>query len=368
MSRILITCPLALPHVGGVEILVHQEIQALVGLGHDVTLVTSSIGGKGETPVYPDAVRVIRVPASDWPRKRFGLYVPLFSPRLLPILIEEVRKADVVHGHSWMGPNTVLALVLAAWYGKRAILTEHNGIQPRKSTLASLVTHLAAETAGRLCVLLADRCVAYNGRIIRQLVKLGRRKLKVAFVPYTVDGNLFYSPSPEQRKAAREKLGWPEDRKKVLFVGRFVREKGIPLLLEAVDPACYDIVFCGAGDVCILGKVPRDGVEYLPPRPQRELVPLYHAADLLILPSYVEGFPLVAREALACGLPVVLGYDEGYEPYRGLPGLRFCPLTVEGVQLAIRETLNSPPMGVYRAPIGFPTTPGEWIMHVFDFK
>jgi glycosyltransferase involved in cell wall biosynthesis len=36
---------------------------------------------------------------------------------------------------------------------------------------------------------------------------------------------------------------------------------------------------------------------------------LYRAADLLVLPSVGEGFPLVVQESMACGTPALVGQD-----------------------------------------------------------
>src|SRR5438132_170642 len=159
-----------------------------------------------------------------------------------------------------------------------------------------------------------------NSRVLGVMEHLAGSKRKSLFLPYPVDTSLFRPPTAGERRAARQRLGWPEGRQKVLFVGRLIPDKGVLLLLQAVD-GTYDIAFCGPGDPAILGHVPRAGVEYLTPRPQSELVSLYHAADLLVLPSAREGFPLVVREALACGLKAVLAYEPGYEPYSRLPGL-----------------------------------------------
>jgi glycosyltransferase involved in cell wall biosynthesis len=67
---------------------------------------------------------------------------------------------------------------------------------------------------------------------------------------------------------------------------------------------------------CVIGQGPEQpqawglpNVRVLSPMPQAELASWYHAADLLILPSEGEGFPLVVQEAMACGLPACITAD-----------------------------------------------------------
>ena len=355
--RVLVVSHYALPHVGGVENLVDLEIRGLAAAGHDVTLVTSDGTGAGHTPAYPAAVTTIRVKASHVLERR-GIPYPLFGPSLLSVLRREVRRADVVHAHGFMFQNSALALLVSRACGVPCVLTDHGGIQKFGSRAATLLARLGAESVGRMSATLATRVVTYNERIRQTLARLGRRR-DVEFIPNAVDAELFFPPTHSQRDAARAALGWEPGRKKVLFVGRLIAAKGVPLLLKCADPS-FDLVFCGPGDASGLGP----GVQYLPPRPQAALRELYHAADALALPAEVrEGFPLVVQEAVACGLPVVLGYDPGFEPYRALPNLFLCRTTVGEVRRAIAAALTADRNESGRA---FFPAPEEWVRRLFD--
>lgn len=70
---------------------------------------------------------------------------------------------------------------------------------------------------------------------------------------------------------------------------------------------------------------------------ERDVVPLYHAADALVLPSVYEGTPNVVCEAMACGLPV-LASAVGDNPRLvedGMNGLLFDPHSPSDVADAI---------------------------------
>lgn len=337
--KIVLVAHHALPHVGGVEVLIDLEVSALAARGDEVVLITSDLGGSGRTPHYPPSVRVIRVPAWHGLERRFRSPYPVFSPRLLVVLVREIATCDLVHAHGFMFMNSALALLVARLLGRPALLTDHGGIQVFRSPLVSVLQRCGAETIGRVSAQLADGLVSYNTRIARLLERFARTQSKSLFLPNPVNRTVFHPPSVEERRAARRKLGWPEGRAKVLFIGRLMPEKGVPLLLQARRPD-FDLVFCGTGDPAILGPLPQDGVEYLPPRPQEEVVELYHAADVCAVPAEVrEGFPLVVQEALSCGLPMVLGYDPGFEPYRQLPGLFLIRPELAELQRALTAAL-----------------------------
>jgi D-inositol-3-phosphate glycosyltransferase len=365
--RILVVSHLALPHVGGVENLVDLEIRGLEAAGHEVVLVTSDGTGAGRIPTYPPTVRTVRVRAWHGPERRLGIPYPVSSPHLLSVLWREVGLADVVHAHGFMFMHSALAVALARLRGKPCVLTDHGGIQRFGSSVATLLARLGAETVGRLSATLATRVVTYNSRIQATLNRLGRRR-DAECVPNPVDQTFFFPPTASERAAARASLGWLDARPRVLFVGRLIPAKGVPLLMSAAGTD-FDLVFCGPGDPTILGPLPRLGVEYLPPRPQDQLRRIYHAADALVLPAEVrEGFPLVVQEAIACGLPVVLGHDPGFSPYRGLPGLVMCDRTPDAVRVAIRQALAA---GVTLARTGkphpaefFPTL-GRWVQILY---
>ena len=119
----------------------------------------------------------------------------------------------------------------------------------------------------------------------------------------------------DERSRQRAMLGLPADADVVGFVGRIVRDKGIGELacawralhdahpraclllvgpLEPEDPAPPDALAALRADdrVRFAGEV-------------RDPAPLYRAMDLVVLPTYREGFPVVPLEAAAMRLPVV---------------------------------------------------------------
>lgn len=364
--RVLVVSHHGLPHVGGVEVLVDAEIQALAAAGHSVVHVTSDLLGQAQAPAYPPGVRVVRVPALHLLEHTARLAYPLFHPKLWRLLEKEVRRADVVHAHGFIFLTSVAALILAKRHKKPTRLTDHGGIMPLRNPLLNFGLELAAKTLGRVTTRRADLLVAYNQRVLHDLETLAGSRRRSLFLPYPVRTDLFHPPTAQRRAALREALGWTDGRPRVLFVGRITADKGVLLLLEALAPE-FELVICGPGDPNILG-LPRPQVQYLPPRPQEEIAKLYQAADLLALPSRPgrEGFPLVVREALACGIKVVMSYEWGYQPYRRLPNLRFAEnLEPAMLRKTLLASLNQP-FDSTPAPVDLCPTQEQWLARLYN--
>ncbi len=73
-----------------------------------------------------------------------------------------------------------------------------------------------------------------------------------------------------------------------------------------------------------------------------ELLPLYYnAADILLFPSYYEGFGLPILESMACGIPVVASNSSSIPEIIGHGGILFDPFDVNGFVKAIYDILTN---------------------------
>ena len=119
----------------------------------------------------------------------------------------------------------------------------------------------------------------------------------------------------ESRERIRRNHGIPSDALLVGFVGRIARDKGMSELAQAWRTLRER--FASLHLLIVAGPDPHDPV---PPEVERQFreddrthlaghvsdtPPFYAAMDVLVLPTYREGFPLTLLEAAAMALPIV---------------------------------------------------------------
>jgi UDP-glucose:(heptosyl)LPS alpha-1,3-glucosyltransferase len=123
---------------------------------------------------------------------------------------------------------------------------------------------------------------------------------------------------PELRERSRAELNVKQDQIALLFAGSGWERKGLLFAIEAMA-LCKDrklrLLVAGRGNerpykttrlrfwrekpVQFLGEV-------------ADLVPIYAAADIFILPTIYDPFSNACLEALACGLPVITSRSNGF--------------------------------------------------------
>ena len=339
--RIVFISHYALPHLGGIEAAIDGLARELAGRGHEVVHVASAAlrdGEHAQTEAAP-GYRVVRIPALNHAEERLGVPYPIFSPKLVPALSRELAGADVVHAHGYLYMGSVAALGLARARRMPAarVLTEHVGRVGYDSPPVDLAERAAAATLGRLSVRLAEAIVTLNEKVRTELAPLaaGRR---LEWIGNGVDPGRYRPAAPEERRALRERLGW-DDRPRALFVGRLVAKKGVALALAAAAESDAELVIVGPGRL----PAAEAGVTFMGPQPQERVAELYRAADVFVLPSRGEGFPVTAQEALASGLPVVLLDDPSYAPYvnGAAAAVRLVAPSAEAIAGAIRSLTES---------------------------
>ena len=329
--RILFVSHFALPHLGGIEFIIDTLARRMTARGHEVAHLAASPPATEETPY-----RVHRMRAWNPLEQPFAIPYPFFAPlQLWREVKKAVDDADVVHAQGMLFASTVLALARAS--RKARVLTEHVGIVPYSNPLVLGLERAATATLGRYSARHAQAIVVQNAVVGEQMRALAPG-VRVEHIDNGVDTVLFRPPEPGERERLRSELGW-DARPKVLFVARLVEKKGPALAAEAARAGGFDLVFVGPGEP------PRNareyGVQSLGEVPKQRVAELYRAADGFLLPSFGEGFPLAAQEAMASGVPAVVGDDPGYAQTLSGAGLaaRQAPLEPQALGRAVNELL-----------------------------
>jgi glycosyltransferase involved in cell wall biosynthesis len=190
-----------------------------------------------------------------------------------------------------------------------------------------------------------------------------------------VDATGRFNPShfgEYDRQQTRAKHGIPADALVVGYVGRIVRDKGLVELATAWRnlrhefPTLHLLI---AGRFEPQDPLPRDIEDLLRGDSRIHLAghvenisSLYAAMDLVILPSYREGFPKVPLEAAAMALPVVATRIPGCVDAvkDGATATLVPPRDAEALAEAIRMYLHDPALRRQHGQVG-----REWVLKNF---
>lgn len=160
-------------------------------------------------------------------------------------------------------------------------------------------------------------------------------------------------PNPYDDKVFRLISGVVRDRD-LVFVGRFVSDKGLPVLLNALTLLAQyglqpHLTVVGAGledqswRQLVLDLGLADRVRFVGPKRGEELAALLNAHRVLVVPSvWNEPFGVVALEGLACGCIVVGSQGGGLSEAIGAAGLTFPNGDAQALAECLETVLSDP--------------------------
>ena len=328
--RLLLAHTSSLPdRMGGSERVVGQLARGLVARGHEVRILVPRLAPSFPASSIIDGVTIQRY------RDPLSSSALAYLPSL--ILARAALRAgarswppDLVHAHhgisglaaAWAGRGPRCYTFYGPWHLEflaevadgRNVPWLKRGTRrlwvPAKARLARALEGAAVRRSERLIVL-----SRFSARQVEEIHPGAGARTTI--IPGGVDLDRF-APAAD-RQAARAALELPEKGPIVFTVRRLVPRMGLEGLLHALThlPGAH-LVIGGTGmlrprleaTAARLGLTER--VRFTGFIADEDLPRFYQAADLVVLPSLaLEGFGLIALEALACGTPVVATPEAG---------------------------------------------------------
>ncbi len=264
-----------------------------------------------------------------------GVIKRLFNMRYLPLwpifmisytisALKQAKKAAVIHSH-WLLSGLV-GTVCSKISGRRHVVTVHGSdinYLPERGVIARIARLVLRHSHKVICV----------SRALEQKVKGIEPRARTVWIPNGIN-DAFY------RK--KEETGAPV---RFLFIGRLIKEKGLPLLLDLFSNKFSDqqLHICGEGEM--LAEVEEAAkrnanITYLGRVPHHEMAAVMEDKHVLLLPSDSEGLPLSVLEAMASSM-VVLATPVGGIPEVIEDGRNGILVERQGFGAAVRDLLDN---------------------------
>jgi len=291
--RVGLVCPYSWDVPGGVQEHIRDLAEALIDLGHTVSVISPADDDAALPGYVVPAGRAVAVPYNgSVARLSFG---PLSANRVRRWIRD--GNFDVLHVHEPAAPSLSL---IACWVFDGPIVATVHGATTRSRALHAAEPMLRSaleKVSGRIAVSEAARTTFVH--------HLGG---DAVLIPNGVTVSRFEKAEPL--------AGWPGEGGAIGFLGRMDEpRKGLSVLLRAfcligAERPGLRLLIAGPGDTGeVAARVPaslRDRVVLLGQVSEAVKVQVYHSVDVFCAPNTGgESFGIVLAEAMAAGAPIV---------------------------------------------------------------
>jgi len=341
MSALLVNMSIDLVTGGGTATRTTQLAKALQKYYDEECIILSTNQGLGMADIKENKdLNVIALPCLN---ERF--YIPYFSWGKLKKI---VSKVDVVHLMSHWTMINVIVYLLARYLKKPYTFCPAGTLHifGRSSFLKRAYNFVV----GKSIIKNASRCIAITELEKSDFLEFNVPDKLITVIPNGIDDNEFY-PNYVYSIDFKKKFGL-QNAAYMLFMGRLNTIKGPDILLKAYAKLSLDfpnihLVFAGPDEGLEeqLGKDIRDlsledRVHLIGFIGGEDKVGAYTGAEFLVVPSRREAMSIVALEAGACGIPVILTTECGFDEVKEV-GCKVVSPLVDNIYSAMSDMLNA---------------------------
>jgi glycosyltransferase involved in cell wall biosynthesis len=240
-----------------------------------------------------------------------------FSWSMIKELKKEIEKSEregynlVFHLHEY---HCLHGLIIATLFKNQKIIAQHHGgswpikhLKESKKKRWFFPFFLLAQIWENVVLKNISCFYALSEEEIKYLKTVAPNS-NIKFQTMGIEDYYFDSMKKE---TARKKVGWPQNKKILLYLGRIIPIKGISYVIDAMEKLRdVELKVIGWGENEFYKKYVQSkglkNVEFLGAFFHKEKLPYLSAADAFILPSSKEGAPVTVMEAMARNVPCIV--------------------------------------------------------------
>lgn len=327
----------------GGNIAAYNLWRVLTGKGHKIDVFTSSSDKKDSIDRCDEIVF-----------HKYGSFLSYRTENLSFRLLYKplIYDVDIVHLQSGISLALLAGFIYSLKKKKPFVITWHGDAIHEHGRYNGFIARTALLFYNNFFVdailSRADAIISLSDSYVDESKYLSKYEDKINIVPNGICLEKFNIQLSKEE--CKSKLGFA-DTKIVLFVGSIHLLKGVDVLLKSIPKIIKHnknamFIFAGNGDIkeyeALSKKIEVSKYVKFVGYINEKKALYYNAADIFVLPSLTECFPLVNLEAMACGLPIVATNVGGNQDVviNGENGLLITPNNSEILSDAIISLLD----------------------------